>query len=269
VIDLQGKGLLISSASMDSAYLVQCVPLEVSYLGPDYPALLVAIEYLSAVEGELWKRVRGLGLAYGCVDRSIIIISGLSSSSSSSLSFHHRRGSIPSVDDADSFSMSPVGAPRYEITCSPEQGLLTLALYKAAHLANAFEEALNVVRGETNDSPFRLSYCLPLRRGAIDGSSRLRARWLGLVAQIGMHFLGVGVPRHLRTMLLVPVSDELLQLFSSIMALLEKKTHDAHVHDDIDAPLAIPPPPPSPLRQGTARVRCRWTRRRWRPRGRP
>ena len=36
-----------------------------SYLHPDYPAAIVAREYLIAVEGPLWKAVRGAGLAYG------------------------------------------------------------------------------------------------------------------------------------------------------------------------------------------------------------
>lgn len=80
---------------------MQCVPLDLSYSSPRYAALLVAMEYLTAPEGELSKRIRGLGLADG-----------------------------------------------YEITGSPEQGLLTLTIYKSSHLSQAYEEALAMLQGQ-------------------------------------------------------------------------------------------------------------------------
>lgn len=97
---LQGKGLIISSPSLDSSCLIQCAPLDLSYSSPDYAPLLVAMECLTAPEGELSRRIRGLGLAEG-----------------------------------------------YELTGSPEQGLLTLTLYKAPHLSRAFEEAHAMLQG--------------------------------------------------------------------------------------------------------------------------
>jgi Zn-dependent M16 (insulinase) family peptidase len=99
----QGKGFLLSSTSMDGGYLMQCVPVDMSYDDRDYAAVLVADEYLMGVEGDLWKRIKGLNLALG-----------------------------------------------YELTCSPEQGLLSFSIYRAADLTAAYSEAHEVVMGESS-----------------------------------------------------------------------------------------------------------------------
>jgi len=71
------------------------------YTGGDYAAILVTIQYLTAIEGDLWRKVRGLGLAFG-----------------------------------------------YDMTVSPEQGLLLFTLYKSADLCMAYQEAQDIIRGE-------------------------------------------------------------------------------------------------------------------------
>jgi hypothetical protein len=38
-----------------TGYLVQCAPCGLSYGDPQLPALLVAIEYLTMLEGDLWR----------------------------------------------------------------------------------------------------------------------------------------------------------------------------------------------------------------------
>lgn len=54
----------IGIGSVESAYLQQVVPAVDSYLHEDYPAILVFIEYLCALEGPLWRQVRGCGYSY-------------------------------------------------------------------------------------------------------------------------------------------------------------------------------------------------------------
>ena len=55
---------LVALASSESSYLVQATACIRSFTHPDYPAIMVAIEYLTALEGDFWRNIRGLGLAY-------------------------------------------------------------------------------------------------------------------------------------------------------------------------------------------------------------
>ena len=50
--------------SVDSAFLSQHCNGVDSYHDPDYPAMLVFVEYLCALEGPLWRLIRGIGLSY-------------------------------------------------------------------------------------------------------------------------------------------------------------------------------------------------------------
>lgn len=52
-------------AAEESTHLLACTPIPTDYLDPKLLPLLVAIEYLTAVEGPLWREIRGTGLAYG------------------------------------------------------------------------------------------------------------------------------------------------------------------------------------------------------------
>merc|ERR1711871_1666860 len=57
-------GCLISSSAEESNYWkIQCDCLT-DPRSPDYAALLVAMEYVCAVEGPFWRQIRGKGLAY-------------------------------------------------------------------------------------------------------------------------------------------------------------------------------------------------------------
>ncbi|KAF0987301.1 hypothetical protein HZS_7803, partial [Henneguya salminicola] len=51
----------------DSSYLIQTLPSLNSYRDMDYPPLTVLLEFLSAFEGPLWKKLRGKGLAYTAI----------------------------------------------------------------------------------------------------------------------------------------------------------------------------------------------------------
>ncbi|CAG0916251.1 unnamed protein product [Notodromas monacha] len=58
-------GCIVGMGSVESAYIYQTIPTEVqSMLHPDFPALMVFLEYLNQAEGPLWKGVRGQGLSY-------------------------------------------------------------------------------------------------------------------------------------------------------------------------------------------------------------
>lgn len=57
--------VIIPLASLDSSYSVSTTKGLTSFDDPRIPAMLVAINYLEAVEGPLWNAVRGNGLAYG------------------------------------------------------------------------------------------------------------------------------------------------------------------------------------------------------------
>lgn len=54
----------IGIGSVESAFLQQVSPGVDSYLHEDYPSILVFIEYLCALEGPLWRQIRGCGYSY-------------------------------------------------------------------------------------------------------------------------------------------------------------------------------------------------------------
>lgn len=59
------QSYIIPLSTIDSSYLLSVAKGPTSQKDPEYPALMVAIAYLDAVEGPLWIAVRGTGLAYG------------------------------------------------------------------------------------------------------------------------------------------------------------------------------------------------------------
>jgi Zn-dependent M16 (insulinase) family peptidase len=56
---------IVAMSTIDSSFGLLTAKGPDSLSHPDYPALLVAIGFLSATEGPLWVAVRGTGLAYG------------------------------------------------------------------------------------------------------------------------------------------------------------------------------------------------------------
>lgn len=60
------NGVIVGLGSVDSAYLEIRMMYTTSPSDPNLPALLVLSEYLSQLEGPLWRQIRGNGLAYGC-----------------------------------------------------------------------------------------------------------------------------------------------------------------------------------------------------------
>ncbi|PNY28790.1 Metalloenzyme, LuxS/M16 peptidase-like, metal-binding protein [Tolypocladium capitatum] len=57
--------VIIPMTTLDSSYSVSSAPSITSLSDPRFPAIMVSIGYLEAVEGPLWNAVRGAGYAYG------------------------------------------------------------------------------------------------------------------------------------------------------------------------------------------------------------
>lgn len=58
------RDVITSVGSVESAFLTQCTPTLTSYTSPDFPPLLVLIQYLVQLEGPMWRQIRGQGLSY-------------------------------------------------------------------------------------------------------------------------------------------------------------------------------------------------------------
>lgn len=59
------NGTVIGMGSVESAFLFHTVEAINNFLSPDLPALMLYLQYLTQLEGPLWKQIRGQGLAYG------------------------------------------------------------------------------------------------------------------------------------------------------------------------------------------------------------
>eukprot|EP01119_Soliformovum_irregulare_P011911 TRINITY_DN3047_c0_g1_i2.p1 TRINITY_DN3047_c0_g1~~TRINITY_DN3047_c0_g1_i2.p1 ORF type:complete len:1020 (-),score=257.93 TRINITY_DN3047_c0_g1_i2:13-2829(-) len=55
----------IGISSIETTFLKQTLPIDLTYGHFDEAALLVLLEYLTALEGAFWNKIRGEGLAYG------------------------------------------------------------------------------------------------------------------------------------------------------------------------------------------------------------
>eukprot|EP00741_Cyanophora_paradoxa_P002772 tig00000630_g2692.t1 len=57
-------GLLVALGAVESSFVAQAAAGPAGFDDPDLPALLVLLEYLTTMEGPLWKQIRGQGLSY-------------------------------------------------------------------------------------------------------------------------------------------------------------------------------------------------------------
>ena len=56
--------LIVGVGSVESSFLIQWTNCLSDFHDPDYPAILVYIQYLTQLEGPMWKEIRGQGLSY-------------------------------------------------------------------------------------------------------------------------------------------------------------------------------------------------------------
>lgn len=59
------RHIATSLGSCESAYLSRSVPAITDFKSPDLAPLMLAIQYLTQLEGPMWRQIRGAGLAYG------------------------------------------------------------------------------------------------------------------------------------------------------------------------------------------------------------
>jgi Zn-dependent M16 (insulinase) family peptidase len=64
-VSLDKEAYITPMAATESSYLALVTKGPTEYLDEDIPALAVCSSYLQAVEGPLWRGIRGTGLAYG------------------------------------------------------------------------------------------------------------------------------------------------------------------------------------------------------------
>ena len=57
-------GLIVGVGSVESSFLIQWTKGMTDFEDPDYPSVLVFIQYLTQVEGPMWREIRGQGLSY-------------------------------------------------------------------------------------------------------------------------------------------------------------------------------------------------------------
>ncbi|CAH0557668.1 unnamed protein product [Brassicogethes aeneus] len=59
------KGAVIGMGCLESSFFYQSTKCLTSYTDPDFPALMLYLQYLIQAEGPMWKQIRGKGYAYG------------------------------------------------------------------------------------------------------------------------------------------------------------------------------------------------------------
>lgn len=60
----ESQGSVVGIGCCESAFLFQSTPSIRSFSDPDLPALMLFMQYLTQLEGPLWRQIRGQGFAY-------------------------------------------------------------------------------------------------------------------------------------------------------------------------------------------------------------
>lgn len=59
------QGTVVGLGCIESAFLYHAVPCIDNFSDPDLPVLMLFLQYLTQLEGPLWRQIRGPGFAYG------------------------------------------------------------------------------------------------------------------------------------------------------------------------------------------------------------
>lgn len=59
------QGTIVGMGCIESCFLYHASPSLNSFADPDLPALMLFLQYLTQLEGPLWRQIRGQGFAYG------------------------------------------------------------------------------------------------------------------------------------------------------------------------------------------------------------
>merc|ERR1719334_426741 len=59
------RHLILGLGSCESAFLSRSAPAITDFRSPDLAPLLLALQYMTQLEGPIWRQIRGAGLAYG------------------------------------------------------------------------------------------------------------------------------------------------------------------------------------------------------------
>lgn len=59
------QGTVVGLGCIESAFLFHAAPSINDFMHPDLPALMLYLQYLTQLEGPLWRQIRGQGFAYG------------------------------------------------------------------------------------------------------------------------------------------------------------------------------------------------------------
>ena len=58
------QGVVAGVGSVESSFLIQATSCLVDHMHSDIAAIMVYIQYLTQLEGPMWRQIRGLGLSY-------------------------------------------------------------------------------------------------------------------------------------------------------------------------------------------------------------